>query len=324
MLVFSGVLFAQRYTESRFSYDTILVGPGPEDMVLDTASGMPRLLISCCERRSDQPTQSQIWYYQPGSGETGILPRLHHPDSILFHPHGMDLGWVGNKRCLLVVNHEEKKKRHSVLRYWVYPDRLEFDTLFCSPLIVSPNDVLAGDNGAFWITNDASSRNSMLELILKIKGGSVVYFDGRKTFSYAARGFAYPNGLIRMDNTFFLSTTRQNKVLMMPVGADGRLDKKRKQVWARATGWDNITAASDTLLLSTAHVKPMRFVKHARHPEAISPVAVYTFSAQRPGQQLLFYTDGRVISAGSTAVLYRGHLYIAQVFNPFIADIRLN
>ncbi len=311
------------YTITRATYQKIVTGPGPEDMVLDTIDNRKRLILSCSERRKKNPPHDEIWVIDINTQQAKILPRINHPDSILFHPHGIDITFDGNNLWLLVVNHEEKKKRHSILRYLVKENELIFDTIFWNPqYLKSPNDVFAESKDKFWVTNDASSRNSKLELLLKMKGGNVIHYNGI-TYIKSTPGLAYPNGVYRIKDKLIVSTTRQNKIISYNLDQRGKVIRGSNKTLAVATGWDNFSKINDTLLLCTAHVKPIKFLKHYKQPNHLSPVAVYVINLVQNNAELLFYTDGSIISAGSTTIFYEGYLYICQVFDPYIVKISL-
>lgn len=312
-----------KYEITKATFEKIITGPGPEDMVLDTLQGRNRILVACAERRKNRPPQDDIWMIDVKTKQAKILTRTQHPDSILFHPHGIDLVKDDNKAWLLVVNHEEKKKRHSILRYQVLENELVFDTIFWNRrYLKSPNDVFAESKDKFWVTNDASSRNSNLELLLKIKGGNVVYFNGN-SFIKSTPGLAYPNGIIQVENQLIVSTSRQNKIFSYTLDEQKKAIPSTRITLAQATGWDNFSKYNDSLFLCTAHTNPIKFLNHYKDSSHKSPVAVFSINIKNKSAELLYYTDGSVISAGSTALFHEGYLYICQVFDPYIVKISL-
>lgn len=312
-----------KYSVTEVTYQKISTGPGPEDMVLDTGDGRNRLIVSCAERRKNRPLHDEIWSFNLETEQTKILPRVNHPDSISFHPHGIDLVYDKNEVWLFVVNHEEKKKRHSILRYLVKENELLFDTIFWnSKYLKSPNDVYAESSEKFWVSNDASSRKSNLELFLKIKGGNIVHYNGNSFIKSIPR-LAYPNGVIRSGNQLIVSTTRQNKIFSYTLDEWGKAIPGTQKTIAVAKGWDNFSRVNDSLLLCTAHIQPIKFLKHYRKSNRLSPIAVFVINLYKKNAEILFYTDGSIISAGSTALFYGGYLYVCQVFDPYIAKISL-
>ncbi|MCK5136316.1 MAG: hypothetical protein KAR19_11060 [Bacteroidales bacterium] len=50
---------------------------------------------------------------------------------------------------------------------------------------------------------------------------------------------------------------------------------------------------------------------------------VFKVDPQTGESTTLYYSDGSTISAGSTALIFENHLYICQVFDPFILKVEL-
>ena len=70
----------------------INVGPGPEDIVLDTISTPhARILASCLQRRKGKPDYAEICEVYPDNDNYKILKRTNEPQGMVFHPHGFDL-----------------------------------------------------------------------------------------------------------------------------------------------------------------------------------------------------------------------------------------
>lgn len=303
--------------------ERIVTLPGPEDMVLDTLGEDERIIISCASRRKTESFVSGIQFYQFKTESITTAPITGLPDSIRFRPHGMDMGLFRGNKILWVINHEDEKKRQSVLRFIIQGDTLVFDSIITHPFIVSPNDICDGGNGSFYLTNDASSRKSTFELLFKIKGGSVVYFDSNGGFQKFKRGFAYPNGIIKVDHHLYISTTRENKIFSIGLDAEGNLLKDSVILVTKGKGWDNFSRFGDRLLC-TSHIQPIKFLGHLKKSSNLSPCRVYSIHPLTKSKGMVYHTDGIDISAASTAIFYKDHLYISQVFDSFILDVNLH
>jgi hypothetical protein len=316
-------MFSCKTNDLYFShpYQKINTLPGPEDMVLDTLQGAQQIIIACASRRKSENFTAGIQAYQISSNTLFTYPLIGLPDSIRFNPHGIDLGMYKGKKILWVINHEDDKKRQSILRLVVEKTSLRFDTLWVDKNIVSPNDVCDGGNGHFYFTNDASSRNSGLELLLKIKGGSIVHYNG-KTFEVFNKKFSYPNGIIKLNNQLFFSTSRQNKIFSIQLNADGSMKKDSVVFITKGAMWDNFSVHGN-YLICTSHTNPFKFLKHLKHPKHASPCQVYSINPVTKTKGIVYHSNGEAISAGSTAIYYKGHLYICQVFDPFIIQVNL-
>jgi hypothetical protein len=300
--------------------DRIPVQPGPEDMVLDTLHGEPALLISCCGRRESHRPYGEIIRYQLNRGEQAVLERLHEPEGILFRPHGIYL----DGDLLYVISHEREPDYHPVLVYRIAGDRLEFVELIHTDSQHSPNALVTGPQGEIYLVNDSGKRGSMLEKILKRKRASVVKLqkaaDGSWKADMVAGKLGYPAGINRMNDRIYVGDAVLHKIHvyqisqgnLVPVGEISKLK-----------GNDNIRIHRGKLL-TPGHVKALKFVGHARNPEKRSPVDVYLADPATGDVRILYSNDGSAISAGSTAIIFADHLYICQVFDPFILKVELD
>ena len=316
--------YSCKSTDIYFShpYQKITTLPGPEDMVLDTLGPDRQIIIACATRRKNENFVAGIQSYNFKTNTIQTLPIQGLPDSIRFNPHGIDLGQYKGKKILWVINHEDEKNRQSILRFMIGPTAMVYDTVFVHKNIISPNDVCDGGNGTFYFTNDASSRKSGLELLFKVKGGSIVYYNG-KDFQVFNKKFAYPNGIIKFRNKLFFSTSRQNKIFSITLNADGSMMKDSVELITKGTSWDNFSVNGDHLICMT-HTHPVKFLKHRNNQENHSPCQVYTINPITKSKGIVYHTDGESISAGSTAIYYKGDLYICQVFDPYILKVNLH
>ena len=301
----------------------IPVGSGPEDIVLDTFNtSYPRLLVSCCERRKENPAYAEICEINLNDDSYKILPRLNEPQGVLFRPHGFDL--VKNKSgklLLYCISHNNEKKEHSIIIYEVFADHLGFQEILNSPLLVSPNDVTASCDGGIFVSNDAHKHGSALEALLKLKRSNVVCFDHlKKDWSIVSDGFAYANGIMLQHCPYdkvLLSTTRSDRLYSLQNAGDNANRYYPKEI-AKLKGLDNITFINESDILVTAHLNQVAFMKHAGNPKKISPSVVYRVNIITGKYDPVYANNGSDISAASTALYYKGKLYISQVFQPFI------
>ncbi|MES2592613.1 MAG: hypothetical protein V4608_12075 [Bacteroidota bacterium] len=299
------------------------VGPGPEDIVLDTfTSSYPRILASCLQRRVGNPHYGEICEVNLNNNSFKILKRTKEPEGMVFRPHGFDL--VKNSKgeiLLYCISHHDEIKEHSIVVYTVFADRLEFKEKLDSPLLVSPNDVTADCSGQIFVTNDARKRGSAMESLLKLKRSNLVRFDPvSKSWNVAADRFCYANGIAVNQcpaDYAILSTVRSNKLYMLKKQTDGK-GRYTPTVIAKLKGLDNITFLNDHEVLVTAHLKQIAFLKHYKDAKNISPTVVYKVNIFTGEYKAVYVNDGAAISGASTALYYKGHLYMSQIFEAFL------
>lgn len=299
--------------------DKIPLKPGPEDMVLDTLHGDPALLISCCGRREADKPYGEIVHYNLKSGEQVVLERRKEPDEILFRPHGIYLD--GN--LLYVISHETEPDYHPVLVYRVYGDHLEFMDLIHTSQQHSPNALITGPGREIYLVNDSGKRGSMMEKALKLKRASVVKLtkksDGIWRAEMVADKLGYPAGINRIDDQLYVGDAVLHKIHVYQISKEGLSPVGEI---SKLKGNDNIRIYKGQLL-TPGHVKTIKYIKHTKKSEKKSPVDVYLADPATGEHSIIYSTDGSAISGGSTAIIYGKHLYICQVFDPFILKVEL-
>lgn len=301
----------------------IPVGPGPEDIVIDTISTTyPRILASCCQRRQGLATYNEICEVNLTDNSYKILKRTNEPQGMVFRPHGIDL--VKNTQgelLLYCVSHNDPKNEHYIIVYKVFADRLEFKAKMNSPVLVSPNDVTANCNGEIFVTNDAGKRGSIIEQFLRLRRSNVVRYNPEtQQWSVVADGFSYANGVALNHcptDTVVFSTIRSNKLFLMQASKQNKYGYKTSKV-ARLKGLDNVTYINNNEILVTAHLRQVAFLNHYKNAKNISPTVVYKVNITTGRSKAVYANKGTAISGGSTALMYQGNMYIAQVFEPFL------
>jgi len=299
--------------------ERIQVAPGPEDMVLDTSGMGPRLIISCGARREAHKPFGGILSLDLITGKQFLMERLNEPEGILFHPHGIYL----DGDLLYVISHEKEPDDHPVLVYRVEGNRLKFMELIDTELQHSPNALVTGQKGEIYLVNDSGKRGSLWEKILKLKRASVVKLvknkDGHWGGETVATGLGYPAGINRMGDQLFVGDATLHRIHPYLITEEGLIPTGEIR---DLKGNDNIRIYEDQLLVP-GHVKPLKFIKHAKNPEKLSPVDVYLADPETGGHKILYSTKGETISGGSTAIIFENHLYISQVFDPWILKVEL-
>lgn len=296
------------------SFQVLPTGGGPEDMVVDSLSTPPRLLVSCASRRPEYPVYGEIEAIDPVTGTRQIMKRTGEPTGLVFRPHGISIATAGEVQYLYVISHNDAAGTHPIIKYLVDKDVLVFVEILESRLLVSPNALQAYPDGSVVVCNDAAVRNDMKEKILYQKKGNVLFYDGRGNWSIAAAKLGMPAGLSGMGSRIFVSAALENKLYEYKLD-DGQLTGKK--VLADIKGPDNIRF-HDGRLLVTSHYKPFKFIGHTKNKSRISPSLVLSVDPATGKTIRLFQDNGKKISAASVAVVLNSQLIIGQIFEPFI------
>ncbi len=290
--------------------EIIPVAIGPEDMIVDSITEQPRLLIACSERRKEKPRYGDIYVYYPETGDHKILKRSNEPTGLSFNPHGIDLVQVGKDLILLVVNHEHEMHINSILRYRVLKDEIVFQNKIVDPLISSPNAVTGFSDGSLLVSNDAKKPGNIWEVLFKQRKTQIIFWDGNKC-AVSAEKFCFTNGITNKSGKVYLASTMQNKVWQFDF-KDGKM--MNKEVIAKAKGADNLRFDGDDLLVA-CHLRFLKFLKHYKDAKKLSPSTVYRINPSTKTRTVEYFDDGKQVSAASTALVYHGCLYVSGIFD---------
>ncbi|MBI1192154.1 MAG: hypothetical protein GC205_03115 [Bacteroidetes bacterium] len=255
---------------------------------------------------------------------------------------------------LYVISHDDANNVHSVLVYRVFDDRLQYLRSWTDPLLNSPNAVAVLDDGTLLVTNDSGKRGNRFEALFKRKKSTVVAWNAFKNrWWVVADQLAYANGIETRGSEVYVATTRQSRVFSYRWDGESLLDRREL---AKVPGADNLRWDGNDLLVA-GHPSILAFVRHAGSAQKKSPIEVWrvatglhegpgpsgtaaptnptnptnpatpgaqpTPSTRQPAPQLIFANDGHTISGAATALIWAGHLYLSQVFDPFVLKVAL-
>jgi hypothetical protein len=315
-LLFSGCARVRSLQTSIDSYRKYSVLTGPEDFVLDTFSGInPRLIVSCGIKRRGDTTKGGFMFIDLANHQVVKADILLSPDFPLF-PHGIDILKKEDSVLLYAVNHQPATRRnakdtlHSVLKFLLKGDSLFLIKKINSPLFKNPNAVCAFEDGNFLVTNMTSGSY--------LGNGNICFCTGSHCQKALPRLF-FANGITRNKEHVFAASTLKNKIYCYQL-QEGKLQLVRQI--RNVYGGDNLRIVGDTLYVA-AHVNVLKFLKHAGNAHRHSPSAVYAIPLKTWQPQLVFFDDGKIIDASSTALRYRGKYYITGVFDPEVVEILL-
>lgn len=282
---------------------------GPEDFVLDT-SDFPRLIVSCGTKRKGDASKGSFFSIYLNSKHIEPM-KVFMPDSISLFPHGIDLVKQNDSLIILAVNHEyisKKKTRHSVLRFLLKHDRLYFIQQVVSHEMKHPNAVCGMADGSFFFSNMFTSN--------MLSKGNITYCKNGDCH-VASRKIRYANGVAFYNKRLFVASTLENKIFSYSIEKGMLLDEKTE---AELKGGDNLRIVNDKLYCA-AHLKLWAFIKHYKNFRKHSPTAVFEKDLITGKSEIIYFNNGEVIDASSTALKYKGKIYIAGVFDPEVVEV---
>ncbi len=298
---------------------------GAEDITIHPGTGIA--YVSSCDRRALQqgkPGRGAIYAYDlnPAASEpVNLTPEADND----FRPHGISLFVSGDGHdALFVVNHQGGKHRIDV--FDLKDGGLEHRKTLNSPMLVSPNDIVAVGPEAFYVTNDhryPSGRMRQVEDYLRLRRSNVVFYNGAE-FVQAASGLGYANGI---------NVSPDGKLLFVCALSEGALHVYDRDVPSGAlvhreaielgTGVDNVEVDAGGGLWIGAHPQLLTTAKHFKNPGTPSPSQVLHLTARAEGGydvEEVYLDSGEQISGSSVAAALGNRLLIGAIFEPKFLD----
>lgn len=300
--------------------------PGPEDFDVDLLARPARLIVSSQERRLTDPngefSQAGTIFQVPFTREAVQAPMplpIVERDGLPFHPHGLHLVVSGGITLLYVINHATHAS-HSIEIFELRARDLRFLKRLRTPLLISPNDLLALPDGQFYVTNDHGQLGfrQVIENLFAFGWSNVVHYRNGN-WTVAAEKIAFANGLALSDagDFLFVAGTRDR----------GLFKYARNTLTGQLTystflplnsGPDNLMWEKSGLLNVAAHPDVLAFISHMRDKQAPSPSDVLRVNVFDGTVTRIYSNDGSQISASSTALVTGGRLFVSQVFEPVV------
>ncbi|KAJ2768940.1 hypothetical protein IWQ56_002744, partial [Coemansia nantahalensis] len=145
--------------------------------------------------------------------------------------HGFDIYRDSLDPAMLTfmfVNHQQSGAGVSIFRHKVGTKFLWHVKTVKSPLLPSPNDVVATSHNTFYATNDVRSTSKAMrgiEIVLGMPWGHVVHYNRAGQFSMAADRIPYANGIARSDdgNSVYVVASSEPSVMIFRPASDGAL-----------------------------------------------------------------------------------------------------
>ena len=299
---------------------TIAVAPGPEDLVIDHATGFA--FIAATDRRMRDPRPRGSIYMLDLNDPASVPVEVLGDTPNDFFGHGVSL-WRGSDGALrlFAVNHPESGETVEI--FDVAEDgQLQHAETIRSEVMHSLNDVVAVGPRQFYATNDQRFDGGIggaLEVFLGLPLGDLVYFDGEEAV-IAASGFAYANGVnVSLDGQkiYVAETIGHNLAVFDRETNTGELSSRRD--YGLSTGVDNIDVAPDGSLYIGAHPDLLAFTAHAGDPETISPSQVVRFDPEDGAITTVYASLDGELNGSATGAFWNGTLLVSGVFEPRLA-----
>jgi len=290
----------------------VWVSPGPEDFELqqDGPRG-PRLILSADDRRKHSGGRIVFLDLQGPRQDVAEEATIVGRDSLPpLHPIGISL-----VDSMLYVIHADDRQR------WIERFHVEATTLRAagpplqSPLVTTPNDLIALPNGEIYLSNTGYGRSRIRDLLATLfhaKRGSVVHYDGSHWRPFAPRIY-FPNGLAIDGDHLFLSVfgamelriySRASGSLLKTVKLDAHPDNLLWEVPGR-------------VLDIAAHRSSTRTALHMLSNHFSSPSIGYAYDVAVGRLDTIY--DRPEFNASSTALAARGRIYVSQLVDPYVA-----
>lgn len=292
---------------------------GPEDLALDVSAERPRLIISSQNRRATK-TRGKIFHVDLVTHEIREMPRRGEPAQLInsFHPHGLDLAMIDDRKVLYVVVHGTEEW---IVRYTVLENELVYDkTLGPNEELTNPNDVDADAHGNIYVTNSSTGKSFLVNWLKS----NVLGMRTTPTLRLSPKGWESvadlakaPNGVLIHGNYLLIGDSLADTVTIHPLpGSTGQ-----KKVLEMSMP-DNMSEGPDHDVLTASHNSRLSFMLHRSEiMTAGGSIFRITDIEGSPTLNKVFITDGTMLSAPSSAVYFNNTLYIGQVFDPFILAV---
>ena len=303
---------------------------GAEDITIDPSNGLAYL--SSHDRRN-WLTGGGIYTYQPGSYSTPVL--MPHDFEGKLYPHGISL-WKNDKGAdrLFVINHpllpqgNEFRTSSEVVVFDVMDSELKWVKTLTTDLPYSLNDVAAINGERFYATIDKGSLTRFdrsVELYGRLARGGIAYGNDQGIVKLVD-DLTYPNGIQvspNGDSVYVSESTGERLVIYQRDPNTDELMQTGEVVID--SGLDNLEWDADGYLWVGAHPQMLEFLKHSRNSQNRSASQVLRIDSNNTRSvEEVYLNKGNDISGASVAAVYKGHLLIGSVFEPFILDCAMS
>ncbi|KAJ1850852.1 hypothetical protein LPJ73_003255 [Coemansia sp. RSA 2703] len=193
-----------------------------------------------------------------------LLERDSHSNNLVpfrqeLRVHGFDIYYDDldpSELTLMFVNHQRSGSGISIFTHRLGTSYIQHVKTVKSPLLPSPNDVVATSRRTFYATNDMRHGSGIMrkiEILFGMPWGHIVYYGPGGVFSKARTGVSYPNGIAKSADggLIYAVASSEPSISAFKADEDGVLSLVAKKVF-RGFVPDNISVdgASGNLLVA--------------------------------------------------------------------------
>lgn len=309
---------------------------GPEDFeYLPEENG---LVVSSIDRRASEDTLGQLYWIDlasPPEEQTAEPIVTDYPDH--FRPHGITFQQTKEGGRLFVISHPSEGE---------WPHTIEVFSLTSSAgahewkhiqtitgeLLISPNDLVALQDGSLFIANDfqglGGSTGLIVDVLLQRKRAPLLYYNGKEFMDLNANVISAPGitAVTEGNREFlYLSDTMNNTVQKLEIhwDAQGNPSVELVETIDLNSSPDNFTVDEQGNVYVAAHHSFGLLLAHMADANTKSPTQVFKILPS-DDYTLIYANKGEEISTGSVGAIVGDRLFIGQIFDDGILSCPLN
>jgi arylesterase/paraoxonase len=296
--------------------------PGPEDLELNRNNGMLYFISS--NPCSENPGSGGIYYIDLNQDtRQAVAFQFEKPQD--FHPHGLSYLHHGDSQYLFTNNHRSDGAHSVEIFRIIKNNQLEHLESVTDPLLTSPNDLVAIGPRSFYVTNDGRAHDRFtrsVDTFLGRKTGKVLFFDGQQ-FITVVDNLDFPNGIAldTKNKQLFVAETLSGYINTYQMADKNLL--RLVDSYFTGVGIDNINITPNGLLVAAIHPNLLALSKHMKGSPKPSPSRVVQIDLISGVQSTLYQHNGGAISGISSAIPYRGLLYLGAVCDPALMELEI-